>query len=220
MFISNRDIFMKSLLDQLKLCLITNITTQSISEYIEFIRNTIHAGVTMVQLREKSINYSEIRSRALALQKALRPLEIPLIINDFVELAAEINADGVHVGNQDMSAIKARKLLGTNKIIGVSVESLEDVEFTNKLPIDYITASAIFPTKTKSNCKKFWGIDGLIEVVKKSTHPVTAIGGITVNNSKDIIKTGATGIAVISTIHDAINPYEATKNLRINLENI
>ena len=211
---------MKSLLDQLKLCLITNITTQSIPEYIEFITEAIDGGVTMIQLREKSTNYTEIRLKALALQNILKPLNIPLIINDLVELAVEIDADGVHIGNQDMSALKARKLLGPNKIIGLSAESVENVESANKLPIDYITASAIFPTKTKSNCKKFWGIEGLKEVVKKSTHPVTAIGGINITHSKDIINTGAVGIAVISSIHDATNPCKAARTFITNMENL
>lgn len=211
---------MKSLLGQLKLCLITNITNQSISEYMEFIKQAIAGGVTMIQLREKSINYAEIRLRALALQNILKPLKIPLIINDLVELAVEINADGVHVGNQDMNALKARKLLGPGKIIGVSIENFNDIERGNELPIDYVTASAIFPTKTKENCKMFWGIEGLKEVVKKSIHPVTAIGGINFSHSRDIINTGAIGIATISAIHNSINPQKAAKIFRLNMENL
>ena len=210
----------KSLLDQLKLCLITNMTTQSIPEYIEFITKAIHGGVTMVQLREKSAEYAEIRLKALALQNILKPLKIPLIINDRVDLAVEINADGVHIGNQDMPALHARKLLGPNKIIGVSAESLEDVESANKLPINYVTASSIFPTKTKLDCKKFWGIDGLKKVVEESIHPVTAIGGINPIHSRDIINTGSVGVAVISAIHDVDNPHKAAKDFRINMENL
>ena len=135
---------MKDLSNQLKLCLITNITDQSISEYMKFIEKAIAGGVTMVQLREKTTPYPEIKKRALLLQSFLRPLNIPFIINDFVELAAEIDADGVHVGNSDMHAFKAREILGQNKIIGVSIESFEGVENANKLPVTYVTASALF----------------------------------------------------------------------------
>ena len=206
---------MRDLLHQLKLCLITNITHQSLAEYIEFVERSIHGGVTMVQLREKHTDYIEIKKRALALQKLLHPLNIPLIINDFVDLAVEINADGVHLGNSDISALEARKKLGPNKIIGVSIESLANLENANKLPINYVTASAVFPSTTKSNCKIFWGIEGLKTIVEKSLHPVTAIGGIEPQHKLEIFNTGAKGIAVISAIHNAPDPYQAAKSLLI-----
>lgn len=206
---------MKDLLQQLNLCLITNITNQDFSEYIEFIKQTIHGGVTMVQLREKSIDYIEIKNRALVLQAFLRPLNIPLIINDFVDLAVEINADGVHLGNSDASALEAREKLGPSKIIGVSIESLEDLEKANKLPISYVAASAVFPSSSKLNCKKFWGIEGLRKIVKKSLHPVMAIGGISASNKSAIFDTGVKGIAVISAIHNAPDPYQAARSLLI-----
>ena len=192
---------MTNLTDQLKLCLITHITTQSFSKYLEFIEQAIHGGITMLQLREKSTDYYEVKKRALALQQILRPHNTPLIINDFVDLAVEIDADGVHVGNSDMSVLQAREKLGPDKIIGLSIESLEDLDRANKLPTSYtqsflrirveeqasssgaytlvneqrrsrsstppelerqrvyVTASAIFPSSTKSNCKTFWGIE-------------------------------------------------------------
>ncbi len=206
---------MTTLIHQLKLCLITNITNQSFSKYLEFIEQAIHGGITMLQLREKSTDYREVKRRALELQKLLHPFNIPLIINDFVDLAAEINADGVHVGNCDISALKAREKLGPNKIIGLSIESLQDLENANKLPVSYVTASAIFPSSTKLNCKTFWGIDGLRQVVQNSAHLVTAIGGINSNHVSEIFSTGAKGIAVIGAIANAQDPYKATKDLLI-----
>ncbi len=200
----------------LKLCLVTNINNQPMNKYIKFIEHAAMGGITMVQLREKSGNPLEVKERARELQRLLRSFEIPLIINDYVELAAEIDADGVHIGQQDMSAFRAREILGPDKIIGLSVESLEEVEKSNNLTniIDYITASAVFPSKTKPDCKKIWGIDGLRQVVENSKHPVTAIGGIKLHNTFDIINTGAKGIAVIGAIHDSPNPYQAVQNLR------
>lgn len=199
----------------LKLCLVTNINDRAIDEYLSFIGQAVRGGVTMVQLREKSNNYDQIKTRALALKDFLLPLKIPLIINDFVDMAIEIDADGVHVGNEDMDASLLRERLGPNKIIGVSVETLKDVERANKLPVSYIAASAVFPSETKLNCKTFWGIDGLKKVVEKSIHPVIAIGGINADNVQDIYQSGAKGIAVISAIHNAHNPYETTKRLLI-----
>ena len=199
-------------MQELRLCLVTNIGDRPLSQYIDFIKKAIAGGVTMVQLREKSIGYEKMKARAIALQDILRPLNIPLIINDFVELAAEADADGAHVGNSDMSALIAREKLGPNKIIGVSIESLQDIENANKLPINYVAASALFPSITKLNCKTFWGIDGLKKIVEKSIHPVIAIGGIKPCYVQDIINTGAAGVAVISAIHDAKDPYKAARS--------
>ena len=112
-------------------------------------------------------------------------------------------------------ALKAREKLGPNKIIGISIESLEDLEKANKLPVSYVTASAVFPSITKLNCKKFWEIEGLEQIVKKSLHPVTAIGGIQSSNKSSIFNTGVKGIAVISALHNAPDPYQAARSLLI-----
>ncbi len=200
---------------QLKLCLVTNIGNKPFQEYLNFIEQAVAGGVTMVQLREKFIPYSEIKKRALALQDILRTFNVPLIINDYVDLAIEIDADGVHVGNSDMSALKAREKLGLSKIIGVSIENMEDLEDANKLPVSYVAASAIFPSSTKLDCKTFWGIDGLKIVVEKSTHPVIAIGGIGPQHIAEIFNTGAKGVAVVGAIHEASDPYRAARSLLI-----
>lgn len=205
-------------INQLKLYLLTNIKDQPISQYINFIEQAIYGGVTMVQLREKYNSYSEIKVKALALQKLLRPLNIPLIINDHVELAAEIDAEGVHLGNEDMSVIYAREILGKDKIIGVSVESMEDLERANNLPINYIAVSAIYQSKTKLNCKKLWGIEGLKQVVDKSIYPVVAIGGIELKHVREIMLAKAEGIALISAISDAENTYQITKEFCKEIE--
>lgn len=200
----------------LKLCLLTNMkANQSLPEYLKFVLKSVAGGVTMVQLREKGCDQAEVKAKAIALQKVLRPLQVPLIINDFVELAAEIDADGVHIGQQDMSADQARKILGPNKIIGLSIEDMRDLALSNESDaITYITASAVYPSKSKPLCKTLWGIHGLSAIVKESRHPVTAIGGITVHNIKAIERAGASGVAVIGAIHDHADPYLAAKHLR------
>lgn len=193
--------------EYLKLCLLTHIESRSFDEYQKIILSAIHGGITSIQLREKNLPYKELKSLALSLQSLLKPFRIPFFINDNVNLAKEIDADGVHLGQSDTSPIDARRLLGKDKIIGLSIESPQELEIANRLDcINYIAASAVFPSKTKNNCRTIWGLDGLKEVVKKSIHPVIAIGGINPTNVNDIMKCGAAGIAVISTIHDHPQP--------------
>ncbi len=213
---------MKHLLrNNLRLCFVTNINDRHIGDYLTLIKRAVRGGVTMVQLREKASDINEIRHKAIALQPLLKPIGVPLIINDFVDLAAEINADGVHIGQQDMSVSEARMILGHDKIIGLSIESMDELYKANDVDgISYVTASAVFPSRTKPNCKKIWGLHGLEEIAKQSRHPVTAIGGITEYNIKDILKIqNVSGVAVVGAIERAICPYNAAKNLAKSFQN-
>ncbi len=187
----------------LRLCLVTNLQKQPFSLYKPLILKAIHGGITSVQLREKTQDLSAFRQLALQLKATLRPFNIPLIINDHVEIAQEIDADGVHIGQSDLSPDEARKILGPKKIIGWSVESLKELIIANQLTsIDYIAASAVFQSKTKPDCKTYWGLDGLRKIVALSKHPVMAIGGIKLDNISMIMDSGACGAAVIGAIHD------------------
>jgi len=201
-------------INTLKLCLVTHIQHQSISQYKHFIREAIQGGVTCVQLRQKEWSDSQLKQLALELKSLLHDLNIPLIINDYIELAIEIDADGVHLGQTDLSPTAARKILGPQKIIGLSVETMAQVELANQDEfIDYIAASAVFHSRTKPTCHTIWGLDGLTQVIKKSKHRVVAIGGINLTNIKDVWNTGVHGIAVISALHDAINPKQTAELL-------
>jgi thiamine-phosphate pyrophosphorylase len=187
--------------------------------YEGFLKEAVRGGVTMVQYRDKSEDIMDVRRRALDIQRILRPLGASFILNDHVELAAEIDADGVHIGQNDMHVLEARKVLGPHKIIGISIENLEELEVINVLEgLYYVTASAVFPSKTKPDCKKIWGIDGLRKVVLRSKHPVTAIGGIKAYKAKKVMDAGAVGIAVVGAIHNSPDPYGAALNLRNALE--
>lgn len=200
--------------DQLTLCLVTNIQEKPFSLYKEIILQAVAGGVTLIQLREKSKNLTHIRQMALKLKTILNPLKIPLIINDYVEIVKEIDADGVHLGQSDLSPTVARKILGPNKIIGLSIESLEELEIANQLTcIDYIAVSAVFPSKTKPECKTIWGLDGLLKITQKSKHPVIAIGGINQQNIRDVIDNGVSGAAVVSAIHCHRDPQKAANHL-------
>ena len=136
------------LIDTLKLCLVTQINHVPIEQYLNFLHEAIKGGVSSVQFRDKSVSYPTKLNTAQKLKSLLSSLNIPLIINDDVNLAIHINAAGVHLGQSDIHPLDARRRLGSDKIIGWSIETYEELERANELDcIDYIAASAIFPTK-------------------------------------------------------------------------
>lgn len=203
------------LMKQLKLCLVTNVEGD-LTSYAEMIQRAALGGITMVQLREKHDDINHVREKAVFLKNILRPFGIPLIINDHVELAAEIDAAGVHIGPQDMPVEVARSILGKNKIIGLSIESLHQLYAANNQPdISYVTASAVFPSVTKIDCKTIWGINNLKKLVTESSHIITAIGGINSTNVLKVFNAGVCGVAVVSAIQNAPDPYQAAKELAL-----
>ena len=205
----------------LRLCLVTNQNTQSLAVYEKFILRALSGGVTAIQLRDKNRSTKELKKTAIKLKTIAQQFHIPLIINDHVQLAKEIDADGVHLGQTDISPDIARDILGPNKIIGWSIETLADIELSNQSKfIDYIAASAIFPSKNKTNCKTHWGISGLQLIARKSIHPVVAIGGIDNLNTRAVMKNGACGIAVISALHDTPHPELAARQLLSQIDNV
>ena len=204
----------------LKLCLVTNLSKQNqhFDVYKRIILNAISGGVTSVQLREKTENLEKFRCLALKIKALLCPLKIPLIINDHVTIAKEVDAEGVHLGFSDLSPLEARKILGQEKIIGLSVYTQEQLYIATQLEnvIDYIGVGAIFPSKTKSDCIPI-GFSGLQKMTTSAIHPVIAIGGITEKNIGTVMKNGAYGVAVVSAIHDADNPAQAATDLLKNM---
>jgi thiamine-phosphate pyrophosphorylase len=194
----------------LKLCLVTNQLTHSFDSYEKLIVSALMGGVTAIQLRDKHRSIDELSIIAFRLKKLTKKFNIPLIINDHIHLAKKVNAEGVHLGQTDFSHDEARALLGPHKIIGLSLEKLADIKFSNQSKsINYVAASAIFPSKNKPDCKTLWGISGLRMISQQSLHPVIAIGGIDHKNIRAIMRAGAKGVAVIGALHDALNPKAA-----------
>jgi len=129
-------------------------------------------------------------------------------------VALASDADGVHIGQSDMLYSDARKLLGRGKIIGLSVENMEELYEANKIEdLDYIAASPVFATPTKTDTAKPFGLEGLREVVRESSHPVVAIGGMNHKTATEVLKCGANGIAVVSAIVSADSPKDAAQEL-------
>ncbi|MCQ2182403.1 MAG: thiamine phosphate synthase [Bacteroidales bacterium] len=169
----------------------------------------VEGGVTMVQLREKNIGTREFVRLAMRLKKALDGTRVPLIINDRVDVALAADADGVHIGQSDMPYDIARRLLGPDRIIGLSIETLEQLEEANRLDLDYVAASPVFATPTKTDTHAPWGLDGLRRFKSFSRHPVVGIGGMNALTARSVFDAGADGIAVVSAIVAAEDPREA-----------
>ncbi|MDV2858889.1 thiamine phosphate synthase [Oceanimonas sp. CAM02] len=184
----------------------------------QVVREAVAGGVTLVQVREKHGDVRAFIERAEAVQSVLKGTGIPLIINDRVDVALAVNADGVHLGQSDMPAACARRLLGPDKLLGLSVETEQQLFESESLPIDYLGLSAIFATPTKTDLKKHWGIDGLQRALAVSARPIVAIGGIHQNNLGIIAQTGVHGVALVSAICSASCPQTAARTLRAILE--
>jgi len=178
------------------------------------VEEAVKGGVTMVQLREKSLNTRAFTERALRMKELLTRYNVPLIINDRVDVALASDADGVHVGQSDMPYDILKNLLPPEKIIGISAENKEDVTEAENWEITYLAVSPLFATPSKTDHSEPWGMDGLKWVKNNSKHPLVIIGGLNGSNTQEAMTTGAAGIAVISAICSAESPYEAAKYLK------
>lgn len=181
---------------------------------VQTVKEAVEGGVTMVQLREKDIDTRTFIEEALELKALLGPLGVPLIINDRVDVALASDADGVHIGQSDMPYAIARRLLGPDRIIGLSVENMDQVAQADALDVDYIGVSPVFATPTKTDTARPFGLEGLREAVKLSHHPTVAIGGMNALTAADVMATGTDGIAVVSAIIAAPDPRAAAEELK------
>ncbi|RDX39176.1 thiamine phosphate synthase [Vibrio campbellii] len=186
---------------------------QDLATLKRVVKKAVEGGVTMVQVREKHGDVRAFIERAQAVKNILKDTDVPLIINDRVDVALAVDADGVHLGQSDMPAIIARELIGPNKILGLSIENEEQLAEADSLPIDYIGLSAIFATPTKTNTKKHWGIDGLKMALETTSLPIVAIGGINESNIPQLSATGVHGLALVSAICHAEDSKAASEYL-------
>jgi len=177
------------------------------------VNEAVRGGCTMVQLREKDCDTREFVDLACMLKQELSATGVPLIINDRIDVALAVDADGVHIGQSDMPYEIARRLLGPDKIIGLSVESMEELEEANQLDVDYIGISPIFATATKTDTKTPFGLEGARLVMSRSLHPACGIGGMNHRTVVDVIQHGVDGIAVVSDIVSAPSPCDSSASL-------
>jgi thiamine-phosphate pyrophosphorylase len=186
----------------------------------DIVLQAVQGGAAYVQLREKDITTRLFVEEARAIKKIMEPYRIPLIINDRIDVALVCGAEGVHIGQDDMPYTIARKLMGNKAIIGLSVETWEDVEASQKLDVGYIGVSPVFATPTKTDTKEPWGLEGLRKIKAFSRHPLVAIGGINESNAREVIAAGADCIAVVSAICAASDPAEATRNIKSIIDSV
>lgn len=179
----------------------------------EVVLAAVEGGAGVVQLREKELATRAFVESARRLKALLEPRGIPLIVNDRGDVALAAGADGVHLGQEDMAYPDARALLGPDAIIGLSVETPEDVREAEGFDVDYLGVSPIFPTPTKTDTEGAWGLDGLAEVRRMSRHRLVAIGGLNATNAADAIRAGADAVAVVSAICAAADPRRAAEEL-------
>lgn len=201
--------------DLLKLYLVTDRNLSQGRSLEEVVSEAVIGGVTIVQLREKEATTGEFIELAIRLKEILKSYNVPLIINDRVDVALAVDAAGVHIGQSDMPYALARKLLGSDKIIGLSVENMDDLLKANELDVDYIGISPVYGTPTKTDTAEPFGLEGLRKAVQLSVHPTVAIGGMNVNTVGDVIAAGVDGVAVVSAICSADSPLLAAQKLSI-----
>ena len=179
----------------------------------------VEGGVTLVQLREKDIDTRDVIALAQRLKAALAGSGVPLLINDRVDVALAVDADGVHIGQSDMPYGMARRLLGPDKIIGLSVETMDEVLQANGLDVDYVAVSPVFATHTKTDTLTPFGYEGLERACRLTRHPICGIGGMNAGTAGRAIACGADGVAVVSAIVSAPDPRLASKNLKEIIDN-
>lgn len=203
---------MKSLIDY-TLYLVTDRELLQGTNLEDAVEESILGGTTLVQLREKDIDTRDFYNIALKIKAVTSKYNVPLIINDRVDIVLAVDAEGVHVGQSDMEAKIVRKLIGEEKIIGVSARNLEEAIEAEKQGADYLGVGAIFGTTTKKDAKNV-SIDELKRIKSTVSIPIVAIGGINEKNVSLLKDTGIEGISIISAILAKENIKEASKNLK------
>jgi thiamine-phosphate pyrophosphorylase len=173
----------------------------------------VRGGVSLVQLRAKRLNFRDMVALGRALKALLEPFGVPLVINDRVDVALAVEADGAHLGQSDMPAALARQLLGPAAILGLSLERPDQLAEAEGLDVDYYGVSPIYPTPTKIDTGPGWGLDGLRWLRSATTRPLVGIGGIGEHNAEAVVRAGADGVAVVSAICAAPDPEAASRAL-------
>jgi len=186
--------------------------------HLEVVHAAIAGGVTVVQYREKEATTRRMVEEAQELRELCREVGVPFIVNDRLDVALAVDADGVHMGQDDMPAPLARKLMGPDRILGVSVSTVAEAIQAQSDGADYISVSPVFSTPTKPDAPQPTGVEGLRAIVRAVGRPVVAIGGIKAHSAAQLIHAGAAGVAVVSAIVAAEDVEAAARELRAAVE--
>lgn len=183
------------------------------------VKKALDGGATFVQLREKNLDREDFLAEAKEIQKLCKEYGVPFVVNDEVSIAKDIDADGVHVGQSDMEAMDVRKILGPDKIIGVSAQTVEQAIIAEKHGADYLGVGAVFTTGSKDDADDV-SHETLKAICEAVSIPVIAIGGITKDNVAELAGSGICGVAVISAIFGQKDIQKATEELKFSVENM
>lgn len=203
----------------LSLYLVTNRDKLTDEEFFQTVEQSLKGGVSLVQLREKTAPAREVIELAKKLKELCHYYNVPLLVDDRVDIALAADLDGVHLGNDDMDVADARKILGDEKIIGSTAKNLEWAISEEKKGADYLGVGAIFETKTHVKTKRT-SVETLKEINDNITIPTVAIGGLNYENIDILKNSGASGVSVVRAIMDSKNPYEDSKKLKEKIEDI
>ena len=199
-----------------KLYLVTDSCLAQPKENLEIIKEAVKGKISLVQLREKNSSGKEFYFKGLEIKNFLQQYKIPLIINDRLDIAIALDADGLHIGQDDLPVEIVREIW--TKLLGVSVSNVDQAIEAERLGADYLGISPVFSTPTKPDAPHPVGLDGIRKIRDAVKIPIVGIGGINKNNAKKIIKSGADGVAVISAIVAAKSPETAALEIYRELD--
>ncbi|MBL4984465.1 MULTISPECIES: thiamine phosphate synthase [Bacillus] len=192
-------------------------TANTTRQPLDVVKEAIQGGITMFQFREKgekALQSDEKKQLARQIQALCQEAKVPFIVNDDVQLAIDLDADGVHVGQEDTNAKDVRERIG-NKILGVSTHNLDEVKQAMKDGADYVGMGPVYPTETKKDTRSVQGVSLITEVRRHGLQiPIVGIGGITYDNAAPVIQAGADGISIISAISQSADPKKAAEELK------
>ena len=195
----------------LRLCLVTDRALAGGRSVLDVALAAAQGGATMVQLREKEATTRAFVEEARALKAMLTPLGVRFLVNDRLDVALAVDADGLHVGQDDLPVAEARRLLGPGKIVGLSITELEQARAADAAAADYLGVGPIYRQQTKDDASPPLGVAGLRAIRDLTQKPIVAIGGLTPDNSAPVIAAGADGLAVVSAIVAADDPEAAAR---------
>jgi thiamine-phosphate pyrophosphorylase len=201
-------------LPDLRVYLVTDAPERYRGGLLAAVESALAGGVSVVQYRATGGSRRAQYETAAGLRALLRDRQVPLIINDAVDLALAVDADGVHVGQSDMPVEVVRRLVGPRKIVGLSITAFAQLENVDGA-VDYLGVGPVFPTPTKPDAAPAIGIEGLRRLVAAARLPVVAIGGISVSNAAEVFATGVAGVAVVSAFSQADDPAAVARRLRL-----
>ena len=199
---------------ELALCVITHRVERLRRGHLEVARAALEGGASMIQLREKDVTDRELWALAREMRRMARKRGAGFVVNNRVDIALAAEADGVHLGADDLPVAAARRMLGPGAVIGVSVANAEEARAAEAAGATYVSVGSIFETSSKSDAGEAIGIGPIGDIRRATALPVLAIGGINRDNVEAVIRAGAHGVAVISAVSEAGDMVEATSNLR------